>query len=189
MIQAKKAYAMLDNENLWETAVRCQELLTAANIPYSVAGGVAVCLHGYQRNTTDLDLLIRSEDSAEVKAVLSDAAFEWDADEHEFRTQSGVAVLFLVAGDRAGRDSEVRLPDPAVDDNVTRIEDHPVLRLSRLIEIKLACGTGSMRRTHKDFADVVELIAIRQLDSGFAGYLHKSLRETFRQLVHRAEES
>jgi hypothetical protein len=53
--------------------------------------------------------------------------------------------------------------------------------------MKLACGMGSLRRTHKDFADVVELIAVRELDSSFARYLHKSLRQTFKQLVRSAQ--
>ena len=62
------------------------------------------------------------------------------------------------------------------------------VKLSRLIEMKLASGLGNMRRTHKDFADVVELIAIRNLDSLFAPYLHKSLQSTFRELVHRVRD-
>lgn len=52
--------------------------------------------------------------------------------------------------------------------------------------MKIACGLGSTRRTHKDFADVVELIAIRKLDSSFARFLHKSLRKTFKELVRTA---
>jgi hypothetical protein len=52
--------------------------------------------------------------------------------------------------------------------------------------MKLASGSANIRRTHKDFADVVELIAIRKLDSSFAKLLHKSLRTTFRGLVKRA---
>jgi hypothetical protein len=52
--------------------------------------------------------------------------------------------------------------------------------------MKIACGLGSLRRTHKDFADVVELIAIRELDSSFARHLHKSLCGTFKELVKRA---
>ena len=60
-----------------------------------------------------------------------------------------------------------------------------MVRLSRLIEMKIACGI-SLRRTHKDFADVVELIAARNLDGSFARFLRKSLRPTFRQLVRNA---
>jgi len=66
---------------------------------------------------------------------------------------------------------------------VTEIEGLPVLRLSKLIESKIACGEGNFRRTHKDFADVVELILENRLDGSFARYLHESLRATYRQLV------
>ena len=57
---------------------------------------------------------------------------------------------------------------------------------SALIESKIACGEGNLRRTHKDFADVVELIAKHDLRQSFARHLHKSLRKTFRQLVLQA---
>jgi hypothetical protein len=92
----------------------------------------------------------------------------------------------LIAGTQAGRDSEVSIPEPLGDANVEQIEGLAVVRLARLIEMKIACGLGSLRRTHKDFADVVELIAIRELDSSFARHLHKSLRVTFKELVKRA---
>jgi len=91
-----------------------------------------------------------------------------------------------MAGDRAGKDSEVRILEPVGDDNVETLDGLTVVRLSRLIEMKLASGLGNLRRTHKDFADVVELIAMRKLDSSFAQLVHRSLRSTFRQLVQNA---
>jgi hypothetical protein len=39
---------------------------------------------------------------------------------------------------------------------------------------------------HQDFADVVELIALNNLNKSFARKLHKSLQPTFRQLVENA---
>jgi len=64
----------------------------------------------------------------------------------------------------------------------------PTQKVYTMLEMKLAFGMGSLRQTHKDFADVVELIANRDLDSSFARYLHKSLRPTFRELVHRVRD-
>ncbi len=61
-----------------------------------------------------------------------------------------------------------------------------VLTLSKLIESKLACGPGNMRRMHRDFADVVELIVVHDLSRSFARHLHKSLRKEFHALVLRA---
>jgi hypothetical protein len=74
MNTAQKIYTMLGNQSLWDVAARCHDLLTEAEIAYSVCGGVAVCLHGYQRNTTDIDLIIRSDDSDDVRRVLSDVS-------------------------------------------------------------------------------------------------------------------
>ena len=61
-----------------------------------------------------------------------------------------------------------------------------MVSLAKLVDLKLACGSTSVRRMHKDFADVVELIAVHQLTSSFARHLHQSLRKTFRELVHHA---
>ncbi|MEX0643529.1 MAG: hypothetical protein WD468_12555 [Pirellulales bacterium] len=183
MISAEKVYAMLGNESLWETAKVCHEALAGAHTPYAIAGGVAVCLHGYQRNTVDLDLLVQAGQSDVVRQALESAGMTWYDEQREFRTAAGVAIHFLVSGERAGRGSEVTLPDPANPGVVTVLEGLPVLSLAALIEAKIACGQANMRRTHKDFADVVELIAKHDLGRDFARHLHKSVRGTFRQLV------
>lgn len=174
---------MLGNESLWDVAGRSHAALTSASIPHAIVGGVAVCLHGYRRNTVDLDLLVPSGVEERIRSALEGAGFVWSAEQREFRSDSGIPVQFLVAGRRAGDDSEVLLPDPSESSTVTVIENLPVVTLARLIEAKLACGEGSVRRMHKDFADVVELIALHRLTGSFAKHLHKSLRPTFRKLV------
>jgi len=189
MPTAEKIYTMLGNENLWQAAAQCHRILADADIAHTICGGVAVCLHGYQRNTVDLVLIVEPDRAADVRQLLEEAGLTWDVEAKEFRTNGGVAVQFLMTGDRGGNDSEVRIPVPTGELNVEVIEGLPVLRLSRLIEMKIACGLGSLRRTHKDFADVVELIAIRDLDGTFARFLHKSLRPTFRELVRNARSS
>ncbi|MFO0974832.1 MAG: hypothetical protein U0996_00465 [Planctomycetaceae bacterium] len=59
MPTTKEVYAMLGNENLWQAATICHQVLADAGISHSVCGGVAVCLHGYQRNTVVLDLIVQ----------------------------------------------------------------------------------------------------------------------------------
>jgi hypothetical protein len=177
---------MLGNQSLWDVAQTCHAALSRAGVPYSVVGGVAVCLHGYQRNTVDLDLLIRREDQDAVRKCLSEAGLVWSTESAEFVSETGIPVQFLLCGDRAGRGSEVRLPNPADERTTDTVDGLPVLKLSKLIESKLACGQGELRRTHKDFADVVELIAVHALGRSFARHLHPSLRPTFRQLVEAA---
>ena len=186
MISAAQTYAMLGNETLWDTARQCHRALREAQIPHAVVGGVAVCLHGYQRNTVDVDVLVRRADADSVRTTLEQSGFQWHAGAAEFRSPSGVPVQCLLSGDRAGEGSEIALPDPADSRAVTELEGLPVLSLAKLIETKIACGQGNLRRTHKDFADVVELIAAHGLGRAFAKHLHKSVRKTFRELVLRA---
>jgi hypothetical protein len=186
MTTAAQAYAMLGNQTLWDAARQCHEALLQAQIAHAVVGGVAVCLHGYQRNTVDIDLLVRRDDSPMIRRTLEDIGFTWHAPASEFRSQANVPVQLLMAGDRAGDDAEVAFPDPGESQFVVELEGLPVLSLERLIEAKIACGQGDLRRTHKDFADVVELIARHGLSRAHAGRLHKSVRKTFRELVLHA---
>lgn len=189
MSTAEKTYIMLGNENLWEVAKSCSAALSEAGVAHAICGGVAVCLHGYQRNTTDIDFLIKSEDSKATRQALEQIGLAWIAEQAEFRSANGIAVQFILAGDKAGRGEEVDLPDPTDPESQVTIEGLPTLRLSKLIEVKIACGSANLRRTHKDFADVVELIAHCNLDSSFAGYLHKSVRKTYKDLVRNARST
>ena len=186
LVSAQQAYSMLGNDSLWQVAVTCHRTLAEAGLPHAVVGGVAVCLHGYRRNTVDLDLLVRPADQPAIREVLTAAGFSGMPGAAEFRSPESVPIRIVLAADRAGAGSEVRLPDPADRQAVTEREGLPVLTLAKLIESKLACGQGSPRRTHKDFADVVELIAVHDLSRSFARHLHTSLGPTFRELVLRA---
>lgn len=177
---------MLGNETLWEAAARAHEILAGAGLAHALVGGVAVCLHGYQRNTVDVDLLVRRDEALRARAALESDGWVWNNEQAELRSPAGVVLQFLLDADKAGRDAEVRLPDPGDASAVTQLEGLPVLTLARLIESKLACGQGDLRRTHKDFADVVELIAVHELDGSFARHVHKSVRQAYRELVRHA---
>lgn len=177
---------MLGNETLWQAAVNAHALLAEKNLPHAILGGVAVCLHGYQRNTIVVDLLIRSNEAETVRKVLESAGWKWDTHQKQLIADSGAILQFLLSGDKAGVGSDVRLPDPGEAEVVTELEGLPVLTLARLIETKIACGQGNARRMHKDFADVVELIAMHDLNSSFARKLHKSVQPSFKQLLNNA---
>ena len=186
MSTAARTYAVLGKESLWDAARHAHELLAEAGLPHAIVGGVAVCLHGYQRNTVNVDLLVGRDEAPRVRAALEAAGWKWNDERTEIQSPSGVVLQFLMAGDKAGIDAVVRFPDPADAEAVTELEGLPVLTLARLIESKLACGQGNLRRTHKDFADVVELIAVHRLSRSFARHLHSTLRDAFCELVLHA---
>ena len=128
MFTTQKAYTMLRNESLWEVSMQCHELFQQAELPHSICGGVAVCLHGYQRNTTDVDIIVNAQDSDKIKDLLLAAAYEWDAVEREFRSPSGIAVKFLLSGTKAGKGSEVSIPEPIGELNVEEREGLSVVK-------------------------------------------------------------
>jgi hypothetical protein len=163
-------------------------VLEAAGLAHALVDGVAVCLHGYRRNTVDVDVLIRSEDGNAVKEALEQAQFVWDDDQREFRSPEGIPVQFVASHAAAGDDAtyNVTFPDPSEPDVAMPIDGLPTVTLARLIELKLACGLGNVRRTHRDFADVVELIAVHGLGGEFARFLHKSVRPAYRKLLKNA---
>src|SRR5438132_12209774 len=101
-LTAQRTYQMLDNESLWGVAQRVNKLLVREGIDYAIVGGVAVCLHGYRRNTVDLDLLIRPDDASAVRSLLTDDGFDWVAKSKELRAPSGAPVQFVLAGESEG---------------------------------------------------------------------------------------
>src|SRR5829696_1137714 len=110
---AKRTFQMLENQTLWETAARVHGLLADRGVAHAVVGGVAVCLHGYRRNTVDLDMLVRPGDTAAVRSALEADGIGWSAADKEFRTASGVAVQFVLAGESEGPGQPAVFPDPA----------------------------------------------------------------------------
>jgi hypothetical protein len=181
-------FTVLGTGPLWDAARRCHEALHRYGLAHAIVGGVAVALHGYRRTTADVDILIRSEDQSAIRQSLEAVGFLWYDTAREFRDAAGVPIQCLIALEPASRDSSlgVLLPDPSVVEVVTEIEGLSVISLAKLIEIKLACGLGDIRRSYRDWADVVELIVVRNLDHRFAGLLHKSVRKEYRAMVKRA---
>jgi hypothetical protein len=186
-LTARQVFHALENETLWDLVQRVHRLLAREGIEHAIVGGVAVCLHGYRRNTIDLDLLVEPADSADLRSALEGDGIPWHATVKEFRSSSGVPIQCVLAGESEGPGQAAKFPSPSDPKRVTTIDGLPVLSLAALIQSKLACGLGNVRRTHRDFADVVELIAVHHLDDSFARFLHKSVRKEFRVLVRHAK--
>ncbi len=185
------------------------ELLNKHNVRYLIVGGYAVAVYGHPRYTKDLDIWVEPapDNSNGIVAALTDFGFgSVNLTQDDFlkpgwviqlgnppnRIDLPTSVSSLEFEEAFAHRNVVDVMDLPVafvslkDLNVETIEGLPVLRLSRLIEIKIAFGAENVRRMHKDFADVVELIAILKLDGTFAKNLHKSVRDVYRKLVRNA---
>lgn len=158
-----------------QTMNRIAAELEKANIPYAVVGGMAVNAHRHHRTTDDLDILLTAEGFAQFRQRLIGQSFDTIPGRSRRFVDRGNAVTLdiLVTGmyPGSGKPGPIAYPDPAAVRE--RIENIEVVNLPTLIQLKLAA------RRYQDFADVVSLIRIHQLDESFADRLHASVRSDY----------
>jgi hypothetical protein len=157
--------------------------LDELGIPYAVAGGMALFLHGYRRFTEDVDILVTREGLQKIHEELEGRGYlpPFTGSKNLRDAEHGVRIEFLVAGDYPGdgKPKPVAFPDPAAVTAV--VDDVHLLNLPSLVELKLASGLTNPLRL-KDLADVQELIRILKLPEDFADHLNPFVRDKYREL-------
>lgn len=163
-----------------ETMRRITRRLTELGIPYAVVGGMALFLHGFRRFTEDVDILVTPEGLAEIHQKLEGLGYvrPFTNSKNLRDADTGVRVEFLVTGQFPGdgKPKPVAFPDP-----VTVAEDAggiQRLRLSSLVELKLAAGMNNPGRV-KDLGDVQEIIRVQHLPATFADQLNPFVRDQY----------
>lgn len=152
-------------------------------IPYAVVGGMAMFFHGYRRFTEDVDLLVTRDALARIHEKLEGLGYlpSFKGSKQLRDSESGVRIEFLVTGEYPGDGQPKPLAFPRPEDVATTIEGLQVLRLSALIELKLASGMSNPRRA-KDLVDVQELIEKLDLPKSFAADLNPYVRGKFEEI-------
>ncbi len=162
------------HKSLKAIAKRFNEL----QIPYAVAGGMALFSHGLRRFTEDVDILVSPEGLRNIHQQLEGLGYvvPFKGSKQLRDADTGVRIEFLVTGQFPGdgKPKPVAFPDPAAV--AVNIDGINYLRLEKLIELKLASGMTNPGRL-KDLADVQELIRILKLDETFAMKLDPYVRE------------
>jgi hypothetical protein len=166
-----------------KVAARLQEL----EIPYVIAGGLAVAARGYMRVTVDVDLILTREGLARFKE--RSLGLGWvekfkgskGMRDAEFRVNVDVLTPNEKPGD--GKSCPFNFPNPAsLGEEVGGIwSGLKVLPLRELIELKLASGLTSVGRL-KDLADVMELIKVNKLPVAFGQKLHPFVQSKYADL-------
>ena len=158
-----------------KTMRRLVKKLEKAHIPYAIVGGMAVNAHRYERTTKDVDLLLTAEGFAEFcrRFVPKDYDRVPKRPRRFVDRLSQVQIDILVTGlfPGSGKPGPIAYPDPAAVSQVIR--EVRVVDLPTLVQLKLAA------RRHQDFADVVNLIRVHELDESFADGLHRSVRRDY----------
>jgi hypothetical protein len=152
-------------------------------IPYAVVGGMALVAHGYDRTTTDVDILVTPGSLSLIHQSLEGlgylAPFQGSKNLRDATTK--VKIEFLTTGGFPGdgKPKPVSFPDPELV--ATKIDGISYLNLHTLMELKLASGMSNAARA-KDIGDAVELIRTLKLPKDFGDKLNPYVRPKFDEL-------
>jgi hypothetical protein len=157
--------------------------LDELGIPYALAGGMALFLHGVRRFTEDVKLLVSVEGLAAVHQHLDGLGYvpPFHGSKQLRDAEQGVCIEFLVAGQFPGdgKPKPLAFPDPQ---NVSvQIDGIRIVSLHSLLELKLASGMTNVTRA-KDIGDVIELIRVLKLPRDTVEKLNPYLRGKFLEL-------
>ncbi|MBL8171683.1 MAG: hypothetical protein JNJ50_26230 [Acidobacteria bacterium] len=174
-----------------ETLRKLADDLEKHGIDYVVIGAIALNQHGYQRFTSDIDLLLTAEGletfHKELVGLGDRTAFE--GAKKKFRaTARNVPIEIITAGEYPGDGKPKPLSFPTPAESAVVINGVKTLTLDLLVGLKLASGMTDPGRL-KDLADVQELIKIKCLDEGFAQQVHPYVREKFLELLQGVRQS
>lgn len=170
-----------------QTLRRLVKRLQKARIPYAVMGGLAVNAHGHQRLTKDVDVLLSPDGLAAFRRLHVPRDYEPVPGRPrrlvDRKNRGTVDVLLAGRFPGSGKPGPIAFPAPEqVRETIDKVD---YLDLLTLIQLKLAA------RRHQDFADVVNLIAVHDLDESFLDRLHPSVRRDFVECLEekRREEA
>jgi len=196
MLALDARWAMSEGSLFFEGQGRVQKTLLGITrrlnelqIPYAVAGGMALFAHGFRRFTEDVDILVTQEGLDRLHEALDGRGYlpPFTKSKNLRDTETGVKIEFLIAGafPGDGKPKPVAFPEP--DQVSTPIGDVRCLTLPTLVELKLASGITAPHRL-KDLADVQELIRMLRLPRTFGDGLNPYVREKFDEL-HKSVEA
>jgi len=165
--------------------------LREETIPFAIVGGMALNLHGYRRETVDVDILMTREGLARFHERLVGRGYSlaFSGARKTFRDpDTGVKVEVLTTGEFPGdgKPKPVAFPDPAhVSVN---LEGYPVITLEKLIDLKLASGLSAPHRMG-DLVDVQRLVEELHLPQDLDAKLDPSVRAEYHRLWELAQHA
>ncbi len=175
--------------NVQRALIKLVDRLEQLDLPYAIAGAMALNEYGYVRVTVDVDIVLTRESLEAFKRHwLGRGYLEKFPGSRGLRdTENNVKIDVLITGEYPGdgRPKPVSFPDPA---EASRRGAHGrFLPLDRLIELKIASGMSAPHRL-RDLADVLEVIHVLELPEDYAERLDESVREKYLELWRAARD-
>jgi hypothetical protein len=152
---------------------------------------MALMAHGYERVTTDVDVLTTRDGLEKVHARLIGRGYlpAFPGSRKTLRdTTTGVTIDFITAGEFPGDSTvkPVRFPDPA--SVAIEYEGYRVIDLPHLVELKLTSGLSAALRL-KDLADIQQLIITTKPPRELGEQLDPSVRDEYYRMWDAAQNA
>ncbi len=190
LLNENPRWALSEGSNFFEgksavdkALLRISKRLNDLRVPYAVAGGMAVFRHGLRRFTEDVDILVTRDGLTAIHHELEGRGYlpPFAGSKNLRDTELGVRIEFLITGGYPGdgKPKPVAFPDPAAV--AVELDGIKYIKLSTLIELKLASGISNANRV-KDLADVQELIKALALSVELADQLNPYVRDKYLEL-------
>ncbi len=180
----------MSKSNVHRTLERLVDRLTRLQIPHAIVGAMALNAYGYQRTTSDVDVLVQREGLETFKKTHLGRGYveKFPGSKGLRDTVQNVKIDVLFTGEYPGdgKEKPVAFPDPATA--AVRGDRFALLPLETLIELKLASGMTAPHRL-RDLADVIELIRVNALRQELAETLDPYVREKYLELWRAAQGS
>lgn len=179
--------------SIHDAAAAIARLLTDMGIDYAIAGAIALGEHGFERLTTDVDVLIRREDLARFKEQWLGRGYVnvRPGGKAVRDTANNIKIDFLLTGDFPGDGRPKPVAFPAPEAAAVPGAKYRVVSLRSLIEMKLSSGMTAPHRLH-DLADVLRLIReaglARELGSTLDPYVRAKYDELWTLAQHPEDD-
>ena len=178
----------MSKSNVHRTLERLVERLSDLEIPHAIVGAMALNAYGYERTTTDVDVLVRREGLEAFKERFLGRGYveKFPGSKGLRDTVQNVKIDVILTGEYPGDGEQkpITFPDPA--EAAVRGERFALLPLETLIELKLASGMTAPHRL-RDLADVIELVRVNALAREYGESLDPYVREKYLELWQAAQ--
>ena len=167
-----------------EAAAEIARRFGELGIDYAVVGAMALGAHGFERFTSDVDVLLTREGLTKFKERFLGRGYleVFEGSKGVRDTVNNVKIDFLLTGDFPGDGvpKSVAFPNPRdASEDAGRFR---VVTLDKLIELKLASGISRGILRMKDIADIVELIKVVKPPRELADKLDPYVRAKYLEL-------
>ena len=165
--------------NLKDSADRIASTLSKNNIPHLIVGGYALQSYGYNRTTTDIDIIVPNR--KEAIDYLSIRGYQ-EVTGNKMKLidrKNRVEIDVLESGEKLNSKSQIPLPLPK------KISGKPeIINITDLINLKLDSYSTSSNRLI-DGNDVGKLIEIHKLPLDLYKELNSTVQDSYKDLWMR----